>query len=73
MKKIFLLIILGSLFVSCKKEYTCECTFYYNNGTIGNVYQTVFKENSKSKALQKCSDKENPQTSGSNYTVCYLQ
>lgn len=72
MKKILFVLIVGAFMVSCKKEYTCECTFYWSNGTVGNTSSTTIKD-TKEKALSKCAENEMNQQNGSNYSICNLK
>jgi hypothetical protein len=72
MKKLLIIFVLGVLFTSCQKEYTCECTFYWSDGTVGNTTSQTIK-GSKEDAQQECSDKSNAQVSGSNYKICHLK
>jgi hypothetical protein len=74
MKKLLLILILGVVFTSCQKEYTCECIFYFENGTVGSVTQSTIKAKNKQEALNECKEHEmgSPGT-GSNYSICHLK
>jgi hypothetical protein len=56
MKKITLLaaVVVAFTFASCKKDYTCECTFS-GNGFSGSVSTTI--KDTKKKAKDACTAK----------------
>lgn len=59
MKKIVLaaVILTGSMaFMSCKKNYTCECSIdtYVNNVAISSVTTSTTIKDTKSKAKKQC-------------------
>lgn len=72
MKKLFFIVLLGISITSCKKEYTCTCTFYWSNGTVGNTSSQTIKQK-KSTAIKDCANKELQQVNNSNYSICTLK
>ncbi len=63
MKKVFVIIVALSFvlaFASCKKEYTCECTytgFVYGEGNVEKTSEVVY-EGTKKYAEESCDDFE---------------
>jgi hypothetical protein len=58
------LLLMATSLMSCKKDYTCECTKTHTNGTTtvsSKESVTVFKDNKK-RALERCNDKESSGT-----------
>lgn len=54
------MLIMASSLMSCKKDYTCECTKTRTNGstTVSSKESvTIFKDNKK-RATEKCNDNE---------------
>lgn len=72
MKKLILIGLLGVMVTSCKKEYTCDCTFYWSNGNVGNTTSQKIKA-SKEDAENKCAQNEGNYVPGANYKVCHLK
>ncbi len=69
MKKILLFAAVASLsLVSCKKDYTCECTTKDNTGAILTSNSVTIKE-TKSKAKDACSGKVTSSGGGSSITM----
>ncbi|MBL7712612.1 MAG: hypothetical protein JNL13_09120 [Chitinophagaceae bacterium] len=57
---------------SCKKEYTCECTFS-GGGLSGSISETI--KDTKKKAKDKCASGNYTETSGgvTTTTTCTLK
>jgi hypothetical protein len=62
--KILILAFTSNFFISCKKDYTCECTTIY-----GNSISTI--HNTKKNAEKECSEK--PTYSNSQETNCKIK
>jgi len=57
MKKIFLIAVLGVLtLASCKKDYSCSCTYTYSGpfGSNTTIYTKTIQEASKKQASYAC-------------------
>jgi hypothetical protein len=72
MKKLILLLVLGTMVVSCKKTYTCSCTNYFPSGEVTYTDKPI--KDSKEEALAKCAAEEmDPVGPYSSYRTCYLK
>ena len=57
---------------SCKKDYTCTCTYSSNNSTNVSIDETTIKDASKHQAESNCLDLEQTYTytyGGSSTTI----
>lgn len=50
MKKVLFIVALGTLFVSCSRKYTCECT----DGSQNVVHTEDIKAKNDAEAKEKC-------------------
>jgi len=61
MKNLFILTVFALIaLTSCKKDYTCECTFTYDGEEIESESVTI--NNTKSKAADECDEGDSPET-----------
>ena len=76
MKNVVLLsgtmLIVATSLMSCKKDYSCECTKTYTSGntSISQKQSVIVYKETKKRATQRCSDNESSGTDlAGNYTV----
>lgn len=70
MKKIlFIAALAGLSFASCKKEYTCECT--YSGGGVSGTASETYSKMKKKDAEKKCD--ENDETGSATTVDCSIK